>query len=571
MVSSSIGSVENAFVEQAEYIDASLFTQWLVQHPNEDEILRKLKASGAKLLTGPRGTGKTTLMLRARNQMVRPGSDALPVYVNFKTSLRLEPLYRSSGNASFWFKQWLLLRTAAGVAEATEQFQMPFPWQSLKLPGRGVAQRAIEALQSGSVELAAGLIPEPLTTQALIDVVRSSLGALGRARAVLLFDDAAHAFSSEQQRDFFDFFREVKSPFVSPKAAIYPGVTDFSPSFHVGHDAEEVNVWLDPSESNYLSFMESLLEKRLPPRMFTRLRADQDALNVLALAAFGVPRNFLNMIRDVIGDTASPEDRQSQSIPRQRILKAVGACGTTSLQVFKSLKKKLPVYARFIEAGEDVLRRATGAVKDYNATTTKAATVTLALSHPVPPEVRTLFSFLQYAGLVRPRGDLKRGEKGTFWLLDIHYALLVDANAVVAKKSVGLSELAERLAKRDAHAFVRVTSAKLLGASDIAAALPLMLPPCNVCQTERATPTAKFCLNCGAPLTVSSTFETAVLQDLAVLPLTPNRVRSIKQHSAIKTVKDILLDKDHTELLRVHMVGPVWATRISRYAEEFVE
>ncbi len=571
MASSSIGSVENAFVEQAEYIDDSLFSQWLVQHPNEDEILRKLKASGAKLLTGPRGTGKTTLMLRARNQMLRPGSDALPVYVNFKTSLRLEPLYRSSGNASFWFKQWLLLRTAVGIAEAAEQLQMPFPWQSLKLPDRSVAQSVIEALQSGSVELAAGLIPEPLTTQALVDVIRRSLGALRRVRAVLLFDDAAHAFSSEQQRDFFDFFREVKSPFVSPKAAIYPGVTDFSPSFHVGHDAEEVNVWLDPSEGNYLAFMESLLEKRLPLGIFTRLRADQDALNVLALAAFGVPRNFLNMVRDVIGDAASPQDRHSQLIPRQRILKAVGACGTTSLQVFKSLKKKLPVYARFIEAGEDVLGRATAAVKDYNATTTKAATVTLALSHPVPPEVRTLFSFLQYAGLVRPRGDLKRGEKGTFWLLDIHYALLVDANAVVAKKSVGLSELAERLARRDAHAFVRVTSAKLLGASDIAAALPLMLPPCSVCQTERATPTAKFCLNCGAPLTVSSTFETAVLQDLAVLPLTQNRVRSIKQHSTIRTVKDVLLDKDHAELLRVHMIGPVWATRISRYAEEFVE
>ena len=571
MASTSIDSVENAFVEQAEYIDDSLFSQWLVQHPNEDEILRKLKASGAKLLSGPRGTGKTTLMLRARNQMLKTNSDALPVYVNFKTSLRLEPLYRSSGNASFWFKQWLLLRTAVGVAEAAGHLQMPFPWQSLKLPDQGVAQRAIEALQSGSVELASSLIPEPLTTQSLVDVIRRSIGALGRVRAVLLFDDAAHAFSSEQQRDFFDFFREVKSPFVSPKAAIYPGVTDFSPSFHVGHDAEEVNVWLDPSEGNYLSFMESLLKKRLPLEIFTRLRADQDALNVLALAAFGVPRNFLNMIRDVIGEAASPQDRQSQSIPRQRILKAVGACGATSLQVFKSLKKKLPVYARFIEAGEDVLGRATAAVKDYNATTTKAATVTLALLHPVAPEVRTLFSFLQYAGLVRPRGDLKRGEKGTFWLLDIHYALLVDANAVVAKKSVGLSELADRLAKRDAHAFVRVTSAKLLGASDIAAALPLMLPPCSACQTERATPTAKFCLNCGAPLTVSSTFETAVLQDLAVLPLTPNRVRSIKQHSTIRTVKDILLDKDHTELLRVHMIGPVWATRISRYAEEFVE
>jgi hypothetical protein len=571
VASSTNGSVENAFVEQAEYIERNLFAQWLVQHPNEDEILRKLKASGAKLLSGPRGTGKTTLMLRARDQMLRPGSEALPAYVNFKTSLRLEPLYRSSGNASFWFKQWLLLRTAAGIADAVEQLGGRFPWEHLRLADGESAQRAIEALQSGSVELATRLVQEPLTSQSVADVIRHSLSAVRRTRAVLLFDDAAHAFSSEQQRDFFDYFREIKSPLVSPKAAIYPGVTDFSPSFHVGHDAEEVNVWLDPSDGNYLVFMESLLEKRLPGWAFSRITSDRDAFNVIALAAFGVPRNFLNMIRDVVGDLAGPTDRHYSAIPRSKILKAIGGCGAISFQVFKSLKRKLPVYARFIEAGENVVNEATAALKEYNSTTTKSAAVTFALPHPIPSEVRTLFAFLQYAGLIRPRGDLRRGEKGTFWLVDIHYALLIDANAVVGKKSVALSELSERLAKRDAHAFVRVTSGRLVGASDIASALPLMLPPCGVCQTERVTPTAKFCLNCGAPLTVSSTFETAVVQDISVLPLTVNRVRSIKQGSPIRTVKDILIDKDHAELLRVHMIGPVWATRISRYAEEFVE
>jgi len=571
MASSIHSSVESAFVEQAEYLDDELFSQWLVHHPNEDEILRKLRASGAKLLTGPRGTGKTTLMLRARNQMLKATSEVLPAYVNFKTSLRLEPLYRASGNASFWFRQWLLLRTVAGIAEAAKQLGIDFPWSLLRLPDGATAQKSIDALQAGAIESAANLIPDPLTTQGLADVVRHCLGAADRTRAVLLFDDAAHAFSSEQQRDFFDFFREVKSSWISPKAAIYPGVTDFSSSFHVGHDAEEVNVWLDPTDTNYLSFMETLLERRLPSDVFGRFQVDPDSFRVLALAAFGVPRNLLNMVRDVTGDAPTVRDRRSSPISRQMIQRAVGVCASTSLQVFKSLKKKLPVYSRFIEAGEGLLTQATATIKDYNAATTKAATATVALQHPVPPEVRTLLAFLQYAGLIRPRGDLRRGRIGTFSLLDVHYALLIEANAIVAKKSVGLAELADALAKRDAHAFARTTSNKLIGAQDIPAALPLMLPPCHVCHTERATPTARFCLNCGAPLTVSSTFETAVSQDLGVLPLTANRVRSIKAQSNIKTVKDVLLDKDHTELRRVRMIGPVWATRISRYAEEFVE
>ena len=571
MVKPPDSSVESAFVEQAEYLDEDLFSQWLVHHPKEDEILRKLKASGAKLLTGPRGTGKTTLMLRARNQMLKAGSDVLPAYVNFKTSLRLEPLYRASGNASFWFRQWLLLRTLVGVAEAAKQLNIELPWSILRVPDLSAAQKAIDALQAGSTDSAASLVPEPLTSQTLVDAVRHCLDALGRSRAVLLFDDAAHAFSPEQQRDFFDYFREIKSSWISPKAAIYPGVTDFSSSFHVGHDAEEVDVWLDPTDVNYLGFMQTLLERRLPSEVFARFQADPDSFRVLALAAFGVPRNLLNMVRDVTGDAAGARDRRSNPISRQMIQRAVATCGTTSVQIFKSLKKKLPVYSRFIEAGEGLLTRATNTIKEYNGATTKSATATIALQQPVPPEVRTLLAFLQYAGLIRPRGDLRRGQIGTFSLADIHYALLIDANAIVAKRSVGLADLADALAKRDAHAFARTTPSKIIGAADIPAALPLMLPPCHVCHTERATPTARFCLNCGAPLTVSSTFETAVAQDVSVLPLTPNRVRSIKTQSSIKTVKDVLLDKDHTELRRVRMIGPVWATRISRYAEEFVE
>lgn len=533
------------------------------------EILRKLKASGAKVLTGPRGTGKTTLMLRAKNQMMKGASDVLPAYVNFKTSLRLEPLYRGSANATFWFRQWLLLRTLTGVAESAENLGANFPWSSVSPGGKEAILRCIDALQAGSIESASELIPQALTVADLNGIVKSILKDTGRHRAVLLFDDAAHAFSSEQQRDFFDFFRDIKSSWVSPKAAIYPGVTDFSASFHLGHDAEEVDVWLDPSDANYFEFMTSLLHRRLPASSFERFESDGDAFKALALAAFGVPRNLLNMVREVL-EGSSQRDRRL-AISRTAIQKAVANCGTISLQIFKSLKKKLPIYSKFIDAGELLLTRGTAVIKDFNGLTTRSHTTTIALQHPIPAELRTLVAFLQYGGLVRPRSDAKRGQIGTFWVLDIHYALLIEANAIVARRSAGLNDVVESLLHRDPHAFARITPTKLLGTQDISGALPLMLPPCARCQTERITPSAKFCLNCGAELPVSSTFETAVNQDIAVLPLTNSRATSIKAQSSIKTVKDVLLDKDHSELLKVRMIGPFWATRISRYAEEFVE
>ena len=56
--------LEGNFVEQAEYIPENIFTALSADHPDEETIIRRLSAGGAKLLVGPRGCGKTTLLLK---------------------------------------------------------------------------------------------------------------------------------------------------------------------------------------------------------------------------------------------------------------------------------------------------------------------------------------------------------------------------------------------------------------------------------------------------------------------------------------------------------------------------
>lgn len=95
------------FIEQAEYIDTESFAELTIEHPQEESILRKLMGGGAKLLIGPRGCGKSTLMLKAFHKMLNTSElQALPVYVNFKLALKVEPLYSKGANAPFWFKGW---------------------------------------------------------------------------------------------------------------------------------------------------------------------------------------------------------------------------------------------------------------------------------------------------------------------------------------------------------------------------------------------------------------------------------------------------------------------------------
>jgi len=564
---------ESLFVEQAEYLDTAAFDRWFVEHPRENEILRKLKASGAKLLIGPRGTGKTTLMLKAMHEMLHASNhDALPVYVNFKTSLRLEPLYKSSGNASFWFNQWLFLNSALGVVHAAKKLKVDVT--SIGAMSVSVATLIVDSLQSGDIDRATGLLQAPLTASEFSEFLATTLNLCARSRVVFLFDDAAHAFSVDQQRDFFDFFRLIKSSIASPKAAIYPGITNFSSAFHVGHDAEEINIWLDPADPRYLDFMRMLVERRLSPDAVSALAHDDATFKLLAFGAFGIPRNLLNMVRrltTVDEDDNAATTSKKKAFSRTSTLRAIAECGDTSRLVFRSLKGKLVTYSSFIDAGERFLKQAVQTIKDFNATTSRAKAVTLAIPEPIAAELKTLFSFFEYSGLVRPRGNVSRGIKGTFALIDIHYALLIEGNAILAQKSVGLPELADSLSKRDAHAFVRTTAEKLLSTTNVAVALPLQLPPCEVCNTPRASPEAKFCLKCGSTLALRSTFETAVKQEIAVLPLTRRRIETIHEQSSIRTVKDILLDKDHKELMKVKMIGPIWATRIFRYAEEFVE
>lgn len=553
---------EITFVEQAEYIPKDEFLDLSSDHPNENAILKKLTQSGAKLISGPRGCGKTTLILKAYYLLLN-NSSTIPVYVNYKTSLKLEPNYKNNANGTYWFTYWMYLKIYLGVIKVTEEADIKI---TENIINSSIIQNLLEKLELGDTDSVkqSGIELDILVIQSLISEV---IFLSGRKKCVIFFDDAAHAFSSEQQRDFFELFRKIKNKEISPKAAIYPGITNFSPTFNIGHDAEEINVWINPENESYISFMTSLIKKRIPLEIYNEFCKDENLFNILCLSAFGIPRQLLNMTKSLydIDDNGV----KSTSFNRTSVMREIRSSHQSTMNVFISLENKMATYKNFITVGQTVYNKVIHLIYEYNKMkSTKRKSIIIAIRRPINADLRKIFGFYQYAGLVAFKDQVSKGQKGVFERYLINIASLIDKNAILTTQTFNSANLAESLLERNAHEYTRTTSEKLL--SENVQSISLALPPCQNCGSERINENAKFCHNCGNQLKQISVFKQLAEDDIDKLNLTSRRVTAIKAHSSIRKIKDIIYDIGHRELRSVPQVGEHWANKILQKAEEYI-
>ena len=251
-----------------------------------------------------------------------------------------------------------------------------------------------------------------LAPSELLYLLESWQEGLGLSRCVLLLNATRrmhfHQNSSEISSRYSVLCDRATS---QAKAAVYPGITSYSPFFHVGHEAEMIEAWYSPDDATYLQTMREVAKSRLPKSLYRLLEDRTEIIDYLALASFGLPRGFINMLSFVLGIDEGNEKAGKPT--RVQAEAAVAAHAESVLGIFSSLKGKLPRYRRFVDLGITLEHAAAGSLRVYNRNKPpgRMKATAVGIAEPLSNEVSRILEMAEYAGMMRGRGPSHEGRK----------------------------------------------------------------------------------------------------------------------------------------------------------------
>jgi hypothetical protein len=293
----------NDYFIRTEDIKPEEVLGYFVETEKDRRILEHLKSAHPVVLVGSRGVGKSFLLRVAQQELLSTleSEGIVPVYITFSSS----PLLQSLSDIEF--HAWMLTKVCAAIARAVSKagllIQIP---KSMKvLAGteiiHGIEDTPIERLQvqleqawkKGAATVDTSSTPELEDVKdALEDLIRQ----LKIKRFNLLIDEAAHIFLPRQQRLFFSLFRDLRSPYLVCKAAVYPGVTSYGPTFQPLHDAVMVSAERDVISKDYIQNMREIVEKQADSNVLRSIEQNFSNFSTLAFAATGNPRILLKTL-----------------------------------------------------------------------------------------------------------------------------------------------------------------------------------------------------------------------------------------------------------------------------------
>lgn len=544
----------------------------------ERKIVDTLKQSGAHLLQGARGVGKSMLLRQAEIEMDKDFSNhrKLAVYVNFKTSTLLEGVKAEERNA---FQIWvgakilqalyekLILLDLIGHATVVDPYHKIFGVRSIQ-DMQVLLQDKIHLLQKLAVkddkkqildDLGAEFLDKVNDTSFLLGILKDILMQFNLEKIILLFDEAAHTFIPVQQEIFFEIFKLLHGGEIAVKAAVYPSVTSYGRNFEIGQDA--IVLTMDRFETgtsgrgtNRLHFRD-MLEKRLPKTgpLRKKLFSKGQILDQCIDLSTGNPRAFFHLLNRTI----------DKGYNDRALLLATGEFVDQELLPYHSnLSKRLPKFAHHVKIGLEIVRGyiiPEIRIKNSREKKSKYQSAYFTIQRDMSPNLKLALDILCYSGVLINQGTVKIAERKTGLRYMVHLALMFIEKAFATQT---LGEAISALSLTDYREFNNLDT----NIQKYLEGLNESTDRCPNCSAD-ILPTAKFCAECGEKLPEKSIISGLLEEPIEALSISDKLKKRIAPH--FPRVGDII-QANREDLMEIKWIKAVRTRIIKNAAEEFI-
>ncbi|WP_405449997.1 hypothetical protein OG350_24905 [Streptomyces achromogenes] len=419
--------MQGDIVYRTEDIPPEEILNYLVETEADRHLIDALKGRSPVVLKGSRGVGKSFLMRAAEAEIRRDFSEVriLPVYVTFAQASLIRQ------DTPDRFLMWMMAKLCTSILRAASTFGLTLPGgsaitaiQGSSAIGNYAGMQKVESIfetswmQEKQQELPVS-VPDP---EVLRDAVEDLCRYTGIKRVVVFVDEAAHVFIPEQQRQFFTLMRDLRSPYLTMKAAVYPGATSYGHAFQPTHDASLLSVDRNVTDSGYAAAMRSIVYKQ-DDSLKRQIEPNGDVFDTLSYAATGNPRILLKTLLM----RAPFNRRNAQETIREYYREEIW-------KEHSNLSERYPGHSALIDWGRGFIEDSVlPALYARNSGRSSQTSSYFWIHRDAPQAVREALRLLCYSGIVQ-EGDAgiraTRGEIGTRYMVNLGCLFAQDAEPV---------------------------------------------------------------------------------------------------------------------------------------------
>ncbi len=400
-----------------------------VTNDSDLNIISTLVSSEPCLLEGSRGTGKSFLMKVAQLQIEEKLKSSIAVFVSFNISSLIDT------DDPLQFYHWMLAKTLKALVNKLRKKGIAVSNYSANLLSNdennseaAVEQdlksivKGFENSYRGKSNIDTYLLPD---IEDVKEAIENICDDNSLERIYFFFDEAAHVFRPEQQRQFFSLFKDLRSPYITCNAAIYPGVTYFGDSFEPIHDCIFKKLERNIKDDDYLAYFQDIVLNQSDDALKRTIEQNKKLFNTLALSCGGNPRILLKTVQDLPKFNTSTVNQMIKSFYRGQIWSE-----------HTELGEKYKGHKLLIDWGRDFLENEViPAVEKYNENRrlkgVEQASIYFWVHKDCPETVKEALRLLTYTGVIRKIDSsirATRSELGTRYEVKFGCIIALQAN-----------------------------------------------------------------------------------------------------------------------------------------------